>query len=45
MKVYIPGNQYGIPIGYYSRNQFVELLRKYSEKTDIIVFLADMLEE
>ena len=42
--LYIPKNKQGIPAGYYSRNRFVDLLRRFSKKPDSIWFLADMLE-
>ena len=31
--------------GYYSKEEFVKLMRKYKNKPEVIQFLADMLEE
>lgn len=42
--LYIPRSKEGIPSGYYSRNRFVGLLRRFSKKPSTILFLADMLE-
>jgi len=42
--LYVPRNKHAVPVGYYSRNRFVDLLRRFSEKPDTIWFLADMLE-
>lgn len=35
----------GIKEGWYSRQQFVGLMRRYKDQPDTIHFLADMLEE
>lgn len=43
-KVYIPSNEFKIRQGYYSRNRFVALMRKYKNNPEIVQFLADMLE-
>ena len=45
MEVYIPSNLHRIKEGYYSLNDFVDLLREYKNSPDIVQFLADMLEE
>jgi hypothetical protein len=42
--LFIPAEIPEIPEGYYSRNQFVNLMRKYKNNPDVIQFLADMLE-
>jgi len=42
--VYVPENQYGIPEGEYSRNEFVRLLRENCRNPELVYFLADMLE-
>ena len=41
---YIPGNDLGVTKGYYGRNQLVQLLRDNSGKSDVVYFIADMLE-
>ena len=43
-KIYIPPNKY-VGIGYYTINEFVELLRLNKRRPSVIQFLADMLEE
>ena len=42
--LYIPRNRQGIPAGYYSRNRFADLLRRFLQNPKAIHFLADMLE-
>jgi len=44
MIVYIPENKF-IKEGYYSTNDFVNLLRENKNEPETIQFLADMLEE
>ena len=45
VSLYIPENKVGVMEGYYSRNQFVKLMRDHSHDPKAIYFLADMLEE
>lgn len=43
--IYIPENKIIPEKGYYSKNEFVSMLRKYCNHSQAIYFLADMLEE
>jgi len=45
VSLYIPENKVGVMEGYYSRNQFVKLMRDNCKDSEAIYFLADMLEE
>ena len=41
---YIPKNRLGIESGMYRTNEIVQLLRKYKNNSNVIEFIADMLE-
>lgn len=43
--LFIPDNKMGIERGYYTRNEFVKLVRDNCKDPKVIYFLADMLEE
>jgi len=43
--IYIPENSYKIIEGNYSLNEYVKLMREFKENSNIIQFLADMLEK
>ncbi|SKA98304.1 hypothetical protein SAMN05443428_12819 [Caloramator quimbayensis] len=43
--IYIPENKIIPEKGYFSKNDFVNLLRKYCKNSNVVYFLADMLEE
>jgi len=43
--VFVPTNDYGISTGYYSRDEFADLLREHRDNPDVVWFLADLLEE
>ena len=44
VEIFIPINAYGINIGTYTLDKYVDMLRSYKTHPDIIQFLADMLE-
>lgn len=45
-KIYLPPNpRLGIVEGFYTVNQFCELLRQAKNSPDTVQYLADMLEE
>jgi hypothetical protein len=43
-EVFIPWNEHGIALGYYSLRGVVELLRKHADNPAAVRFIADMLE-
>lgn len=43
--IFIPENDIISEKGYITRNEYAELFRKYSDNSNAIKFLADMLEE
>ena len=43
--IFIPDNAYHLKSGYYTINQIVSLLRKFSYDEDAVHFIADMMEE
>jgi len=44
MRIYIPSNKHGVPIGYCTQRSIVYLLRTFKNNPDAIQFIADMLE-
>jgi len=42
---YIPENDVIPESGHFSRNEIVDLLRKYCKNPEAVYFIADMLEE
>lgn len=43
-QVYVPSNDYGIESRYYTVNELVDLLRESSSNSQIVYFIADMME-
>ena len=44
-ETYIPENDVIPESGHFSRNEIVDLLRKYCKNPEAVYFIADMLEE